>query len=94
MAIEISANFKQIAIKNGTAVLQFEVLASADGFMDLVKMGNGHVFLSVEKPQQEIPFEEPEQPDNYTINNYFIDQNGEVNEQEAEPEFMLEAGEE
>ena len=61
MKQEIKASFKQATIKAGTATLQFEVLPSAEGFTEVMKMTGGVVMLTVETEQQELPLDE-EQP--------------------------------
>lgn len=84
MKQEIKASFKQATIKGGTANLQFEVLPSAKGFMEVVKMAGGVVLLTVENEQQELPFDEEQQHEGQTtINNYFVNADtGEINEYE------------
>ena len=80
MKQEIKASFKQATIKAGTATLQFEVLPSAEGFTEVMKMTGGVVMLTVETEQQELPLDE-EQPTEgqTTINNYFVNaETGEV----------------
>lgn len=84
MRNEIKASFKQATIKGGTATLQFEVLPSAKGFMDAVKMAGSVVLLTIENEQQELPLDE-EQPSEgqTTINNYFVNADtGEISEYE------------
>lgn len=84
MKQEIKANFKQATIKNGTANLQFEVLTSAEGFMDVVKVAGSVVLLTVETEQQELPIEEQAEGQT-TINNYFVNADtGEITEQDSE----------
>ncbi len=86
MKQEIKANFKQATIKNGTANLQFEVLTSAEGFMDVVKVAGGVVMLTVETEQQELPIDEHQPSEGQTtINNYFVNADtGEITEQDVE----------
>lgn len=84
MKQEIKASFKQATIKAGTATLQFEVLPSAEGFTEVMKMTGGVVMLTVETEQQELPLDE-EQPTEgqTTINNYFVNaETGEVTDYE------------
>lgn len=77
---QIKANFKQATIKNGTANLQFEVLTSAEGFMEVVKVAGSVVLLTVETEQQELPIEEQAEGQT-TINNYFVNADtGEITE--------------
>ncbi len=57
MRQEIKASFKQATIKAGTATLQFEVLPSAEGFTEVMKMTGGVVMLTVETEQQELDFD-------------------------------------
>lgn len=58
MRQEIKASFKQATIKAGTATLQFEVLPSAEGFTQVMKLTGGVVLLTLETEQDELPFEE------------------------------------
>ena len=60
MIANIKANFKELQIKSGTAVMKLEVLPTAKGFTELTKMTGHVVFLQVETEQEEIPFEEQE----------------------------------
>lgn len=60
MIANIKANFKELQIKSGTAVMNLEVLPTAKGFTELTKMTGHVVFLQVETEQEEIPFEEQE----------------------------------
>ena len=90
MKQEIKASFKQATIKAGTATLQYEVLPSAAGFTEVMKMTGGVVMLTVETEQQELPLDE-EQPTQgqTTINNYFVNADtGEINEYEADAEIV------
>lgn len=83
MKQDIKASFKQATIKAGTATLQFEVLPSAEGFTEVMKMTGGVVMLTIQTEQQELPFdEEPE--GQTTINNYFVNADtGEITEAEV-----------
>lgn len=60
MIANIKANFKELQIKSGTAVMKLEVLPTAKGFTEPTKMTGHVVFLQVETEQEEIPFEEQE----------------------------------
>ncbi len=60
MIVNIKANFKELQIKSGTAVMKLEMLPTAKGFTELTKMTGHAVFLQVETEQEEIPFEEQE----------------------------------
>lgn len=60
MIANIKANFKELQIKSGTAVMKLEVLPTAKVFTELTKMTGHVVFLQVETEQEEIPFEEQE----------------------------------
>lgn len=83
MKQEIKASFKQATIKAGTATLQFEVLPSAEGFTEVMKMTGGVVMLTVETEQLELPLEDS--VNQTTINNYFVNADtSEINEYEAE----------
>lgn len=83
MKNEIKASFKQATIKGGTANLQFEVLPSAEGFMEVVKMAGSVVLLTVETEQQELPLDDEPTQGQTTINNYFVNADtGEINERE------------
>lgn len=89
MKQEIKASFKQATIKAGTATLQFEVLPSAAGFTEVMKMTGGVVMLTVETEQQELPLDEEVQGQT-TINNYFVNADtGEVSEYESEIEAEI-----
>ncbi|MCI6274401.1 MAG: hypothetical protein MR611_06990 [Coriobacteriaceae bacterium] len=92
MRQEIKASFKQATIKAGTATLQFEVLPSAEGFTEVMKMTGGVVMLTVETEQQELPFEEREDAEGQTtINNYFV--NAEIGEvTERQDDYLLQEG--
>ncbi|MCI6548084.1 MAG: hypothetical protein MR874_06860 [Coriobacteriaceae bacterium] len=92
MRQEIKASFKQATIKAGTATLQFEVLPSAEGFTEVMKMTGGVVMLTVETEQQELPFEEREDAEGQTtINNYFVNaETGEVTERQDD--YLLQEG--
>lgn len=101
MKQEIKASFKQATIKAGTATLQFEVLPSAEGFTEVMKMTGVVVMLTVETEQPELPLEDCEPTEGQTtINNYFVNADtGEVTEygEEAEVEdfyCLPEGGEE
>ncbi len=73
MKQEIKASFKQATIKAGTATLQFEVLPSAEGFTEVMKMTGGVVMLTVETEQQELPLDCDKPAEGQTtINNYFV----------------------
>lgn len=90
MKQEIKASFKQATIKAGTATLQFEVLPSAEGFTEVMKMTGGVVMLTVETEQQELPFEENQTEGQTTIYNYFVNANtGEVTEYGDEVEAEI-----
>lgn len=84
MKQEIKASFKQATIKAGTATLQFEVLPSAEGFTEVMKMTGGVVILTVETEQQELPLDEEQHTEGQTtINNYFVNADtGEVTDYE------------
>ena len=92
MKQEIKASFKQATIKAGTATLQFEVLPSAAGFTEVMKMTGGVVMLTVETEQQELPLDDDKPAEGQTtINNYFVNADtGEINEysDEVEAEVM------
>ena len=90
MKQEIKASFKQATIKAGTATLQFEVLPSAAGFTEVMKMTGGVVMLTVETEQQELPLDEEPAQGQTTINNYFVNADGEITEysDEVEAEVM------
>ena len=91
MKQEIKASFKQATIKAGTATLQFEVLPSAEGFTEVMKMTGGVVMLTVETEQQELPLEEEQAQGQTTINNYFVNADtGEVTEYGEEIEAEIE----
>lgn len=83
MRQEINARFKQATIKDGNATLQFEVLPTAKGFVEIMKLTGGVVMLAVETEQEKLPLEEG--VNQATINNYFVNADtGEVEEYEAE----------
>lgn len=90
MKQEIKASFKQATIKAGTATLQFEVLPSAEGFTEVMKMTGGVVILTVETEQQELPLDDSPAEGQTTINNYFVNANtGEVTEYGDEVEAEI-----
>lgn len=84
MNVQIKASFKQATVKSGNAVLQFEVLPSAEGFIDAMKMTGSVVMLTIESEQMEIPLDEEGQAVGQTniYNNYFVTQDGELTEME------------
>lgn len=53
-ATTIKAHFKQYTGKGGAANLQFEVLTSASGFYDAIKLAGQTVVLTIETEQQEL----------------------------------------
>lgn len=53
-ATTIKAHFKQYTGKGGAATLQFEVLTSASGFYDAIKLAGQTVVLTIETEQQEL----------------------------------------
>ena len=53
-ATTIKAHFKQYTGKGGNATLQFEVLTSASGFYDAIKLAGQTVVLTIETEQQEL----------------------------------------
>lgn len=83
MKQDIKANFKQATVKAGVAVLQFEVLSSVKGFNDVLKMAGNTVVLTVQTEQQELPLDDVAEGQT-TINNFYINDGGEIAEQEAE----------
>lgn len=97
MKQDIKASFKQATIKAGTATLQFEVLPSAEGFTEVMRMTGGVVMLTIQTEQQELPFEEKPEGQT-TINNYFVNADtGEIDEAEiieVEDHMLPEGGEE
>ena len=52
-ATTIKAHFKQYTGKGGAATLQFEVLTSAQGFYDAIKLAGQTVVLTIETEQQD-----------------------------------------
>ena len=82
MKQDIKASFKQATVKSGVAVLQFEVLPSAKGFMEVMKMTGGVVVLTIQTEQQELPLDDVAEGQT-TINNFYINEGGEI-AQEAE----------
>lgn len=92
MKQEIKASFKQATVKAGTATLQFEVLPSAEGFTDVMRMAGEPVMLTVESEQPELPLDEF---DGQTVinNNYYVSaETGEVYEPIEDEAYMLEEG--
>lgn len=98
--MEIRANFKQTTIKNGLAVLQFEVLQSAKNFSDVIKLSGKTVVLDIDDEQPELPFdvdvEEPEDVEPFAFN----EETGEIMDDEYVEELpeselpQLESGDE
>lgn len=56
-ATTIKAHFKQYTGKGGAANLQFEVLTSASGFYDAIKLAGQTVELTIETEQEELDFD-------------------------------------
>ena len=77
MKQDIKASFKQATVKAGVATLQFEVLPSAKGFMEVMKMTGGVVVLTIQTEQQELPLDDVAEGQT-TINNFFVNANGEI----------------
>ena len=98
--MEIRANFKQTTIKNGLAVLQFEVLQSAENFSDVIKLSGKAVVLDIDDEQPELPLdvdvEEPEDVEPFAFN----EETGEIMDDEYVEELpeselpQLESGDE
>ena len=98
MRTEIKAQFKQATVKNGVAVLQMEILSSAKGAFDVIRLSGKTVQLTVEDEQEEIdfgpeyeaepiPFEEPiERPANVDC------ETGEIYDPIEDEGFMLPDG--
>lgn len=55
--MEIRANFKQATVKNGTAVLQFEILTSDANAFPILKPSGKPVVLTVADIQDELPLD-------------------------------------
>ena len=81
--MEIRAIYKQTTIKNGCAVLQMEVLQSAENFNEVIKLSGKTVVLDISDEQPEIPFEELDYEDSEPI----------PFEQQPEVDFDHETGE-
>lgn len=98
--MEIRANFKQTTITNGLAVLQFEVLQSAENFSDVIKLSGKAVVLDIDDEQSELPLdvdvEEPEDVEPFAFN----EETGEIMDDEYVEELpeselpQLESGDE
>lgn len=60
--MEIRANFKQVTVKGGTAVLQLEILTSDANAFPILKLSGKPVVLTVADIQDEgepLPFDRP-----------------------------------
>lgn len=98
--MQIRANFKQTTIKNVLAVLQFEVLQSAENFSDVIKLSGKAVVLDIDDEQPELPLdvdvEEPEDVEPFAFN----EETGEIMDDEYVEELpeselpQLESGDE
>lgn len=98
MKTEIKAHFKQYTGKGGAANLQFEVLTSAKGFYDAIKLAGQTVVLTIETEQQEL---ELDQCDEYEVEPLPLDdipanvdcETGEIYDPIEDEGHMLEGGE-
>lgn len=55
--MEIMANFKQVTVKGGTAVLQLEILTSDANAFPILKLSGKPVVLTVADIQDELPLD-------------------------------------
>lgn len=55
--IKIRANFKQVTVKGGTAVLQLEILTSDANAFPIIKLSGKPVVLTVADIQDELPLD-------------------------------------
>lgn len=59
--MEIRANFKQATVKDGTAVLQLEILTSDANAFPILKLSGKPVVLTVADIQDELPLDYDEE---------------------------------